>query len=503
MAASSKFVFNLQKRIAVLVVITLALYLILRRQPWSIEIPISISEPSLSYLTPAAHGGESIPEFITRLHKEAPPTLNHAATCDGKTVNIQEITEDTERRDVTPVSDAEILIAREAHERAVKIIKMSPNVVPYTPRTRGIVTVGGGRYTGTVLVSLRMLRRTNSTLPVEVFMPNPEDYDEHTCEVVLPSLNAKCVAIPQYEGIHIQKYQYKIFAVILSSFEDVLFLDADNFPLVDPTEFIDSQPYRKTGYVLWPDFWWATCSPHYFSVLNRPTPDLMEYGTTESGQIIISKSRHWDTLLLVLYYNIFGPQFYYPLLTQCDAGEGDKETWLYAVLALVKPYHQVREKIGVIGHMEKKKDSDQFEYIGAGMTQHNPSDDWTLSRKEETRPLYRLTEGAEVVFMHHNLIKLTPVEMVEWTEKMRANDNVRRMWSDKADTIREFGRDLEGEVWDELLYVGCEFGEILAGWNESVCEKLKAYWGDIVSKEAGDAVRFRFTKEEKDLKKTT
>ncbi|PQE16174.1 alpha-12-mannosyltransferase (Mnn2) protein [Rutstroemia sp. NJR-2017a BVV2] len=440
-------------------------------------------EVPLSYSTPAAHGGDSIPEFLTRLHQEAPPTLRRPAHCVEEHVNLQEVTDDSERRDVTPVSDAEILIAREAHHRAVKMIKTSPDLVPYVPRTRGIVTVGGGRYTGTVLVSLRMLRRTNSTLPVEVFMPTPEDYDQHTCKVVLPSLNAKCVPLPQYEGIDIEKYQYKIFAVLLSSFEDVLFLDADNFPIVDPTEFIDSQPYRKTGYVLWSDFWWATCSPHYFSIINRPTPKLTEYGTTESGQMIISKSRHWDTLLLVLYYNIFGPSFYYLLFTQCDPGEGDKETWLYAALALVKPYHQVREKINVLGQWEKKKDSDESVYLGAGMTQHNPTDDWTLSRGEEKRPLFRLTDKAEAVFVHHNLIKLSPVEMAKWTDEMRENYYVRRMWGDREETLKVFGRDLESEVWDELLYVGCEFGEALVGWTESVCEKLKAYWGDVVSKE--------------------
>jgi alpha 1,2-mannosyltransferase len=229
----------------------------------------------------------------------------------------------------------------------------------------------------------------------------------------------------------------------------------------------------------------------------------MEYGTTESGQIIISKSRHWDTLLLVLYYNMFGPSFYYPLLTQCDPGEGDKETWLYAALALLKPYHQVRERTEVLGHLEKKKDSDEFEYMGAGMVQHNPTDDWTLSRAEETRPLYRLTEGAEVVFVHHNLIKLSPVEMVKWTEEMRANDNVRRMWDDKEKTIRIFGRDVEEEIWDELLYVGCEFGDTLIGWSESVCVKLKAYWRDVISKEAGDAAKAKHTKNQKGSKNST
>ncbi|KAA8570206.1 hypothetical protein EYC84_002525 [Monilinia fructicola] len=270
--------------------------------------------------------------------------------------------------------------------------------------------------------------------------------------------------IPQYENLKIARYQYKIFAVILSSFEEVLFLDADNFPIVDPVEWMESKVFKDMGYVLWPDFWWATTSPHYFQVLNVPTPSLLSLGTTESGQIIISKRTHSDVLLLVLYYNIFGPSFYYPLLTQCDAGEGDKETWLYAAIALEKNYYQVRQKNGIIGHHTDEG------FKSASMMQHDPQADYSTYLKEEREErehlVFRKDKTAEVVFMHHNLIKLSPVEMVDWIKK-----NVgMRMWGPKEDTIRKFKEDLERAVWEELLWVACEYGDSLVNWNEEVCE---------------------------------
>jgi alpha 1,2-mannosyltransferase len=64
---------------------------------------------------------------------------------------------------------------------------------------------------------------------------------------------------------------------------------------------------------------------------------------------MISKRKHSLSLLLALYYNFYGPRFYYKLLCQMAAGEGDKETWLAAVTALNKTYYQVREGTQPVG----------------------------------------------------------------------------------------------------------------------------------------------------------
>lgn len=248
------------------------LYLSFRDKLWSLETPVFLKEPLTSFGISATNTSHTEPnnstnvlkpidtissieaaqisKLIRQLHNTGPPKLTQPAACKGRTLSIEEVTNTTERRDVTPVSDKQVEEARKAHTTVVEIIRNSSHLVPYTAETKGIVTVAGGRYTGALLVTLRMLRRTNSTLPVEVFMPTADDYNEHTCEVVLPSLNARCVMIPQYENLKIARYQYKIFAVILSSFEEVLFLDADNFPIVDPVEWMESKVFKDMGYVL-------------------------------------------------------------------------------------------------------------------------------------------------------------------------------------------------------------------------------------------------------------
>ncbi|KAK7679537.1 Golgi alpha-1,2- mannosyltransferase [Cerrena zonata] len=44
-----------------------------------------------------------------------------------------------------------------------------------------------------------------------------------------------------------------------------------------------------------------------------------------------------------MYYNYYGPDYYYPLLSQGAAGEGDKETFIAAAHKLKLPYYQVKE----------------------------------------------------------------------------------------------------------------------------------------------------------------
>jgi alpha 1,2-mannosyltransferase len=90
-----------------------------------------------------------------------------------------------------------------------------------------------------------MLRRTKSKLPAEVFLPNENDYDYYTCEVIYKELNARCRALSRFTlGYQsITRYQFKVFAILLSSFEDVIFLDADNIPVMDPSELFYQKPY--------------------------------------------------------------------------------------------------------------------------------------------------------------------------------------------------------------------------------------------------------------------
>ena len=64
-------------------------------------------------------------------------------------------------------------------------------------------------------------------------------------------------------GLGMRGYQIKPFSILLSSFEEVLFLDADDYPVRDPSIIFDVPAYKKTGALFWPDYC-NMCVARYF-----------------------------------------------------------------------------------------------------------------------------------------------------------------------------------------------------------------------------------------------
>jgi alpha 1,2-mannosyltransferase len=210
--------------------------------------------------------------------------------------------------------------------------RLAPRL-PFAEGTTGIVTTANRKYMPVLLVSLRMLRRTGCKLPVQVFIDDWDTYDTSTCDILLPSLNARCVIISEIysqnnntEFKNPEHFQYKVLAILFSTFEHVLFLDSDAFPAYDPSVLFTTAPYTSHGLVTWPDYFALTVSPHYYHIASIPPEPVSTRFSTESGQLLLRKSLHRESLLMMLYYNYFGPDYYYPLLCQGSHGAGDKET---------------------------------------------------------------------------------------------------------------------------------------------------------------------------------
>lgn len=110
-------------------------------------------------------------------------------------------------------------------------------------------------------------------------------------------------------------------------------------------------------------------SPFFYHIQGRPVPPLQPTGTTESGQILVSKRKHAKTLLLAAYYNTYGPDFYYPMLSQGAHGEGDKETFASAAEYFGAPYHRVKTMVKTLGFINKDRGS-TFKHLV--MIQHDP-----------------------------------------------------------------------------------------------------------------------------------
>ncbi|SMN20300.1 similar to Saccharomyces cerevisiae YBR015C MNN2 Alpha-1,2-mannosyltransferase [Maudiozyma saulgeensis] len=381
-------------------------------------------------------------------------------------------------------------------------------------KSDGIVIVGGDKYTLLAFLSIKTLREFNTTLPVEVFIPNGESYDSKFCNDLLPQYNAKCIYLSDIlsqetiEQNQFFGYQYKSLAIVASSFANVLLLDADNFAITNLDDIFDSKVFKENGLVLWPDFWRRTTAPKYYDIAgvnynpsirvrnsvddvspvdmydnkqndleNIPFHDFegtLPDMSTESGQLLINKHKHLKTIILSLYYNFNGPNWYYSIFSQRAAGEGDKETFIAAAHYLDLPFYQVRTGPGVDGYSKKENNND---YRGVGILQHNFIQDNARYEAavadykdkkfgpftEEQVSSFTLdtfyshyfegdsTKEVDIMFIHANYPKFDPVALYQSKDFMYNGDHFRSYNNLKR--INNF--DLELCVWGTLKEFVC------------------------------------------------
>lgn len=365
--------------------------------------------------------------------------------------------ETCERPNLISLDAKSVSKAKKNHAGFIKRLPALARAFTYPAKTHGIVTTADGEMMPILLVSLRMLRRTGCTLPVEVFISNFADYEPKLCEKVLPSLNAKCVLFasdfmdtPAPEGTQpITTYQIKPFTLLLSSFNEVLFLDADSFPITDPSLLFASRPFIDTGLVIWPDFWCASQSKYFYQITGIPEAHIHDRPSSESGQMLYDKNRHIQDLLLACYYGYYGPGLWYSLLSQGFPGEGDKETYIAAAMVMNASFYQPRQLPGML----PDEGRDDF-----AIQQVNPQDDYAAMLDGEAWQDLQLPHA----FIHHHHPKLNALSIMEsdydWIKESHA-----RMWGNTAKNL--YGLDLEFEVWKAINYTACDLGHMIRAWE--------------------------------------
>ncbi|KAJ5613067.1 Alpha-mannosyltransferase [Penicillium lagena] len=396
------------------------------------------------------------------------------------------------RPDYLSLSAAAIVTMKESHTGFVDVVTHAPPLLRYMPGTKGLVSTAGGSYLPVLVISLRMLRRTGSKLPMEVFLADDSEYEEHICEVVLPALNARCIVLSHILNVApttISKYQFKPFAMLFSSFEDILFLDADAFPLEKPDVLFKSEPFRSKGMITWPDFWASSASPLFYEIVGQPVPAMDLRQSTESGEIVMSKSKHLRTLLLCTYYNYWGPTHYYPLLSQGAAGEGDKETFVAAATAMNEPFYQVSEPICALGHATAGG------LAGSAMAQFDPVADFALTRQGKWRIKGDSAPAPPVFFIHANFPKFNPATVFtsQAVNPAIADDgSYTRAWTIPEKVVEEFSakNDVEKNFWREILWTACQLEDKFRTWEgqAGICAGVKDYWSVIYGPEDPEPV---------------
>jgi hypothetical protein len=163
---------------------------------------------------------------------------------------------------------------------------------------RGLVVCAGGPIMLTnAYVLLRLLReKLDCSLPTEIWhlgareMPRllADQFSRMGCRVI------DAVAVKEvFPGDIHDGWQLKAYALLHSSFEQVLMLDADQVPVTNPAAVFDWPQFGQTGAVFWPDVVDLPADNPVWALFDLPPRRVRSW---ESGQVCIDKRKHWRPL---------------------------------------------------------------------------------------------------------------------------------------------------------------------------------------------------------------
>lgn len=253
------------------------------------------------------------------------------------------------------------------------------NIPPYPNKYkgRGIITCAGGlSYNTNAWVLIQHLRYLGCTLPIQVWYLGIAEYDERWAKLVEP-LGVECVDAyevrKQFPHPRLNGYEVKPFAIAHCPFREIIFIDADNVPAIDPTFLFETPQYKEHGAIFWPDLNRLPKDHKIWKVAGDvPYRNEPEF---ESGQIVLDKKRCWKPLLLTNWYNLYS-SFYYGYIN------GDKDTFHMAWRKLKMHYAMPSKATSIIGSIWKYHTMLQHDFNGRVIFQHRNFAKWKLSNNE-------------------------------------------------------------------------------------------------------------------------
>lgn len=249
-------------------------------------------------------------------------------------------------------------------------------MIPDLPRReysgRGIVICAGGvlMFTNAWVVVWVLRKVLGCPLPIEVWHLGRSEMSSGMRQM-LESLGANVVdarvVLSRFPARIADGWQLKPYALIMSRFREVLMLDADNVPAVDPAFLFDAPEYSRGGAVFWPDVLDLAATNPIWSEVGVPA---LQRTSFETGQILIDKARHGAALKVVLHLNEDAER-YYKLIY------GDKDTFLVGWLVAGSDYLLVSHRPFVDTCICYQRGFD-----GNVLFQHRTSAKWSYGGKQ-------------------------------------------------------------------------------------------------------------------------
>lgn len=328
----------------------------------------------------------------------------------------------------------------QAQAQMDSFVHLMPAYPEHTFEGEGVVTIAGGlQYMPSTYVMITMLRRAGCSLPAEVWFasdelpPAPLKRElSHDLRASIRSFGEVSSALdqPNFKG-----FKAKVAAVLFSRFQHVVWIDADNVPVTNVGELLQTREYADYGAIFWKDFWLHSGAPDLWRI-TRISESSRPSNAHESGQMAIDKQQGWRALLLALLFNVQEPL--YKRLLSNYMGQGDKESFPIAWLTLGIPYYLVQHPPTRVGEWSNR-----------------------IQGAFKTRTMGQKLPNGDLAFLHNNIYKFDlalPSDFAQY----------KRRWVDLAPMSTEeesfgfhelnerVGFDLELECFNTLAKLRCK-----------------------------------------------
>jgi hypothetical protein len=197
-----------------------------------------------------------------------------------------------------------------------KLIDKEHSAPSYTHERGIVIGAGGAKYFACAFSCFYILRQLGCNLPVEFWYLDEYEMDnamKHMCDIHnIKYVNANKYCIENNLNPRILNgWELKPFSTLYSDIREVLYLDADNIPVKDPSYLFDLPEYVQLGSIFWPDLpphkrkqWlppicWENVGIEYINEVDF-----------ETGQYLINKSKCYKELTLTLWMNEHSDWFY-------------------------------------------------------------------------------------------------------------------------------------------------------------------------------------------------
>ncbi|KAH8803241.1 mannosyltransferase putative-domain-containing protein [Xylogone sp. PMI_703] len=237
---------------------------------------------------------------------------------------------------------------------------------------RGIVLSAGDDQAPYLLTSITSFRNLGCTLPIEIMYLGDSDLSEdYRAELeAIPGVITRDMAqMVSDEGWELKGWAGKPFAILLSSFREVIFIDADALFFKDPEVLFEDPLYKQTGTLFFRDRiimpeskkrWLKQVLPNPISSKARQSRFWTGVSghMQESGVVVVDKWKHLIAMLLVTRMN--GPDrdgdSSRAIVGVYDMVYGDKETyWLGWELVGDQDYAFHEGDAGIIGTLQTEE----------------------------------------------------------------------------------------------------------------------------------------------------